>query len=422
MKKTLIALSLILSISSIYAAEKPNEDREEKSAASSTLSSSSNTQQFESLDQLMQRFSSDPTNYEKKGGFGGWWAEDAPKQESIKAFLGMLVQYNQDLRQQLQISNGAVQNADAVKRALDETQKKLDAETDARKQKEAELVAEQERNKLLEHKRQELLSGLSNSKLLIEVEKQRKEEAEIKARFLKDTLAQISAKVSQIEELEKETLELEESKLLPQEGSAQEIGIRLGRITLIIKQKREKLEDLKKEKEALELRQAETAKQIEELQQRINENDYYQQIADMIPNRAVMEADVKFHIVCICTFLQTDLDKLSEGRPSLIGLALDYTLPRTPRPEMFPPVHLEEGQVILQNVERRFRDFGNDFGQVLGWVGPPMDKSKLKHRGSPFEAQQKQVEAQAKDYMQSLSSGSKGATLCEKCNTAIKYL
>ncbi|MBM3633140.1 MAG: hypothetical protein FJX03_05505 [Alphaproteobacteria bacterium] len=389
-KKILLLSCFVYSQSQLYAAE-------ELSATSA---------QAPNADEIMRLFRTDPTNFEKKGGLAGWLAADAPKEEAIKAYFEMLVQQNRDLRDQLNVSNGAAQNADAVRRALKETQDQLDRERAIREQKEHELIAQQEINRVVEKKRQELLSGLNNAKLLLTVEQQRKEEVEVKNRALKAVMSQIAAMVQEIEALESSTADLKESKNLPQEGTSEEISIRLGRITKIIEQNNTQLERLKSDKRNLEKRQIETESQIQALKQRIKENDYYAQILEMIKDRSISDEELTFRIICICTFLETNLDILSEGRTRLIEELLDHSLPRSERPNNIPNP-LPQGYVELGHIENRFRYIGNDFGQELDWYGEPMDYSQSRHVDSPFEKKQGQVKNQAKEYIRSLNEGEK---------------
>lgn len=370
--------------------------------ATENLSSSS--AQAPNVDEIMRLFRTDPTNFEKKGGLAGWLAADAPKEEAIKAYFGMLVQQNHDLRAQLSVSNGAAQNADAVRRSLKETQDQLDKEKLLREQTEMDLVAQKEINRVVEKKRQELLSGLNNAKLLLTVEQQRKEEIELKNRALSNLVSQITTMVGEIEALENATANLEEAKALPQEGTSEEISLRLGRITKVIEQNKLQLERLRSEKINLEKRQLETEAQIEALKQRIKENDYYVQILEMIKDRNVSDEDLTFKIVCICTFLETNLDILSEGRERLIEVLLDHSLPKSKRPTTIPNP-LPVGYVMLGDIEDRFRYIGNDFGQELDWYGLPMDYSKSRHIGSPFEEKQNQVKEHATKYIQNLNKG-----------------
>ena len=99
MKKSIQALGFLLYTSSIFAAEQlQDKDKIEASSvpvAASASSSSTSSQQLESVEQMMQRFRSDPSNFEKVGGVRGWLAADAPKQQAIEAFFSMLIQYNQ---------------------------------------------------------------------------------------------------------------------------------------------------------------------------------------------------------------------------------------------------------------------------------------------------------------------------------------
>ena len=390
LKKILLLSCFVYSQSTIYAID--------ESSTSSTTPPNT--------DEIMRLFRADPTNFEKKGGVAGWLAADAPKEEAIKVFFGMLVQQNNDLRAQLSVSNSAAQNSDAVRRALKETQNQLDKERILREQKESELMAQQEINRVIEKKRQELLSGLNNAKLLLTVEQQRKEEVELKNRALTTLVSQIAAMVQEIEALEISTANLEEAKSLPQEGTSEEISVRLARITKIIEQNKAQLERLRADKKKLEMRQSETETQIQALKQRIKENDYYTQILEMIKDPSISDEDLTFRIVCVCTFLETNLDTLSEGRTRLIEELLDHSLPRSKRPDNIPNP-LPDGMIQLGSVEKRFRLIGNDFGQELAWYGEPMDCSLSRHQGSPFEEKQNKVEKRAKDYIRSLNKGEK---------------
>jgi len=405
LKKYLTFITVILCTSSLYAAEdQVPRDGCSESLGSSSSSSSSSSEKKINLEGIMDGFRANPENYELKGGLiGGFLSESAPKEEAVAFHISSLVDNINDLREHIKTLQGAASNVEAIKRALQETQEKLDAEKRLRQQKEAELIAAEQTTRLLTQKREELLTGLSNAELLATVEKQRKEDVEAKNRSLTIILSQIEQKVQEMEELQQKTTDLEESMKLPQEGSTEEIEKRAVSISLIIDQHKQKLENLRQEKEALEKAQINTKEQIKELQKKIKENDYYQQIYDMTLDRNVADEDLTFRIVCICTFLKTDLDKLSEGRRRLIEVMYEYSLPRTPKPKTMPE-SLPEGNIFLGDIERRFRFIANDFGKTLGWYGTPINFAEIKHAGSPFEANQKAVEEQAKKFIQSVNT------------------
>ncbi|MBX9804789.1 MAG: hypothetical protein K2Y18_03425 [Alphaproteobacteria bacterium] len=161
------------------------------------------------------------------------------------------------------------------------------------------------------------------------------------------------------------------------------------------------------QKDELEKRQALHKEEIKALELKIKENDFYQQLSDMIYDRSISDEELAFQFLSICNVLHMDLDELSKGRKRLIEILIGVSLPREPRPESIPDP-LPEDYITLNPTER-FRFIGNDFTPLgLSWYGVPLKLKKCTHKGSSFEASYEQgVKEDASQRLKALNKSKK---------------
>lgn len=182
MKKYLLIGSFILMSSTLQASDRPLEDAQSSSPNRSLplsaveAASIQTTASLPSLDaqRVLADFRTNPQNFASTGGIMGFFAQQAPTMQAVEALFQTFDRYYSDLRRQLEVANAALQETDAVRRALAEVQLQRERLDTANKILEEEVTAAKSRASLLKAKEETLLLEASKQSAALALEQARK--------------------------------------------------------------------------------------------------------------------------------------------------------------------------------------------------------------------------------------------------------
>lgn len=327
--------------------------------------------------QVKKEFKENPRNYEKKGGFlGGFFSEPALKEESVEALIDSCLEQNKVLRDQVVLATRSLESMGALQRALQEAQQNLDREVSAKRELEERLRATEARAKFLKADQESLLLEGSKKDAASLLDQARKRFLEAENLQLRQIIADLAGNASELEALLAANRDYERT-LLVLTGTAEEIEQTRLSIHKVMDQNKVKITDLQEKYKALAQLERETKEKIQKLEQAIEANDYYTQIAKKIKDSRVSDEDLALFIWSVKTVQGVDLDELSVGHDDrLIEMLINVSKPYQPRPF----------GTVTCTYEGRIRMLGNDFVPGgLVWNGVPFQIKDCKYSGSKFE-------------------------------------
>jgi hypothetical protein len=346
---------------------------------------------------ILDDFKTDPANYEAKGGVFGIFSAVVPKIEAVEGLFHALAKGHEeykdqtekrlaDLSQQLQVTNNALKDSDAIRQALGEKQKDFDSLAAKMRALEEELTAAQSRAHLLKTKEQGLLLEASKKDAAHALESARKTFLESENLHLKKIIAELAANEQEIERILAENRDHEESLQIKTEGT-QELDETQQRIKAVLERNKGKIVKLQGEKASFEASKLETEDRIQKLQKAIEANDYYTQILSMINNKDASDDNLALFMWSVTNVLGTDLDELSKGREiRLIQRLIEVSRPYKNHDHRYR--HNDLTEMYMRN----YRTLGNLFVKKgLTWGGDPLDFNECLHKGSSFEANSKEM-------------------------------
>lgn len=193
---------------------------------------------------------------------------------------------------------------------------------------------------------------------------------------MRKLVAELAANEQEIARLFAENNDHSEA-LEVQTSDANEISETKRRINAVLDRNKERILELQRTKETLEISKRSTEEKIQRLEQAIEANDYYTQILKMVRNRDVSDNDLALFIWSVKTVQGMDLDQLSYGRElRLIEVLINVSQPYGRRPD----------GLSASKYPNRHRVLGNLFvPRGLAWEGVPFDINTCRYVGSEFE-------------------------------------
>ncbi len=325
-------------------------------------------------------FFGDRSNYRRAGGGMFSAGESVLKEDAVKTYAQRLLEENQHLKatqQLIETSTQALTTKGVIEMALAKDQtsnEELEAQLQELK---AQLAAEQSRVKLKDTKEQALLLEANQHTAALALETRRAEVLEEEKTRLKKIIADITAKEQEIASILRRNAEVgeaQDSTNPPEEADPNQID-------QVIESNKLEIERLQADQAKLEEDRKKSAAKVAKLEKVIEANDHYTKILNMIQDQeGVTDDELALHMWSVCSFLGTDLDKLSEGREvRLIEALIRVSRPRAARPT-------DTSQITYDFDEKGCKRYlGNKFVDTrLGWSGPPLDMSKCTWGASAF--------------------------------------